>query len=62
MAAAKRWKVEATYRTGAPGTFLVEDHAIEELFELHDWIERGPDWTKLESIVITYVPYKAEAA
>jgi hypothetical protein len=32
------------------------DHQLEELFELHDLIERGPDWNCIESIHIELNP------
>lgn len=46
-----RWKAVATYRT-EHGNVDVE-HSFEELEELHDLIERGPDWNALVNIVIT---------
>lgn len=46
-----RWKVVATYRSEA-GPIDVT-HEVEELFEVHNLIERGPDWNALASIRIT---------
>lgn len=48
----KRWTAVVTYRTNN-GPVDVE-HEIEELEDLHDLIERGPDWNTIVSIVITY--------
>lgn len=47
-----RWKAVAEYRSRA-GIVDVE-HAIEELDELHDLIERGPDWNTLIKITVTF--------
>lgn len=44
----KRWHVLITYLGGNHGESL----DIEELSELHDIIERGPDWNLIESIEI----------
>jgi hypothetical protein len=42
-----RWHVYAEYDdVGVRADF-------EELHELHDWIERGPDWNTLSQITIT---------
>lgn len=46
-----RWKAVATYRT-ANGPVDVE-HFFEELEELHDLIEAGPDWNALVDIRVT---------
>lgn len=46
-----RWKAVATYRT-ENGPIEVE-HEFEELFELHDLIERGPDWDTIIDIKVT---------
>lgn len=45
-----RWKATVTYRTNN-GPLDVE-HSFEELFELHDLIERGPHWDTIERIVV----------
>ncbi|WP_296101214.1 hypothetical protein [uncultured Agrobacterium sp.] len=47
-----RWKAVAEYRSDA-GVVDVE-YAIEELDELHDLIERGPDWNTLIRITVTF--------
>lgn len=47
-----RWKVVAEYRSRS-GVVDVE-HAIEELDELQDLIERGPDWNTLIKITVTF--------
>jgi len=45
-----RWRVKAWYRTDAG---LVDvDHEIMELEDLHDLIERGPNWYGLDHIRI----------
>ena len=46
-----RWKVVATYRS-ENGPVDIQ-HDIEELDELADLIERGPDWGAIEDIRIT---------
>ena len=45
-----RWIVTITYRTDA-GPLPVE-HDIEELHDIHDIVERGPDWNTITSIKI----------
>jgi hypothetical protein len=45
-----RWVATVTYRTQA-GPLAVE-HDIEELRELQNLIERGPDWNTIASIEI----------
>ncbi len=50
MTDVKRWKATATYRH-ANGSEAVE-HFVEELDELSDFIERGPDWNCLEKLVV----------
>jgi len=47
----KRWKAVDTYKL-ATGPVDVE-HDIEELDEIADLIERGPDWNSLIDIRIT---------
>jgi hypothetical protein len=49
-----RWIVTAVYR-GDLGLIDIEFH-IEELNELHDLIERGPDWNCIERISIALNP------
>lgn len=46
-----RWKAIVEYRSEA-GVVDVE-HAIEELVELDDLVERGPDWNALIKITVT---------
>lgn len=46
-----RWKAVVEYRSEA-GIVDVE-HAIAELDELHDLVERGPDWNALIKITVT---------
>src|SRR5580693_520660 len=49
-----RWLAIVKYRTNTGGNEV--DHQFEELFELHDLIERGPDWNCVESIHIQLNP------
>lgn len=45
-----RWQAIVTYRTeGGP---LEVVHDFEELEELHDLIERGPDWNCIIDILV----------
>jgi hypothetical protein len=44
----KRWMAEIYYRTDRP-TNVVE---FEELVELHDLVEMGPNWNEIERIVV----------
>ena len=46
-----RWVARITYRRDTGNEVRVV--SFEELFELHDIIERGPDFYAIESIVIT---------
>ena len=48
-----RWEVTAHYRTD--GNLVGLRFSVEELGEVHDIIEQGPDWQALDSIVIRYV-------
>ena len=45
-----RWNVTVWYRTDNGSIDVM--HAIEELENLHDLIERGPDWNAVERIEI----------
>lgn len=51
MVTGPRWHAIATYR-GTAGPIEVV-HDIEELEELQDLIERGPDWNALIEIKVT---------
>lgn len=61
MSATFRWLVTITYQNEIPsgdGSNLgmtEVDHAIMELSELHNIIERGPSFQTIDSIVIKYV-------
>lgn len=46
-----RWRAVATYRTENGPVDLI--HSFEELAELEEKIENGPDWNTLEKIVVT---------
>lgn len=46
----KRWIAKVTYRS-EHGTVDV-DHEIEELDEIAEIVERGPDWNTIETIEI----------
>ena len=45
----KRWMAEITYRNGDP-PYIVD---FEEITDLHDLIEMGPNWNVIEQIVVT---------
>lgn len=45
-----RWVATCYYRT--TDGLLDVDHGFQELFELHDIIERGPDWHTLDRIEV----------
>ena len=49
-----RWIATVIYR-GDLGPIDVEHH-VEELSELHDLVERGPDWNCIERIEIVLHP------
>lgn len=55
MDPAFRWTATIWYRTerGPNGV----EHDIEELHELHDLVERGPDWRAIERIEIKLERY-----
>jgi hypothetical protein len=44
----QRWMAEITYTDGTPP----EVFAFEELLELQDIIERGPNWNAIDRIVV----------
>tara|TARA_R110002020_G_scaffold150003_4_gene326523 strand:+ start:137 stop:310 length:174 start_codon:yes stop_codon:yes gene_type:complete len=46
-----RWQMSVTYRGADAGPIVVE-YDIEELFEIHDLIERGPDWNTVMNVDI----------
>lgn len=46
-----RWLAEITYMTDA-GQNVVQ-HDVEELEDLHDIVERGPDWNAIDEIKVT---------
>lgn len=52
MKSALRWNCTITYRTDKGP--LDVDHSFMELFELHNIVERGPNFTAIERVVITY--------
>lgn len=45
-----RWIATFFYRTDAG--IIDVDHGFEELDELHDLVERGPDWHTLDRIEV----------
>jgi hypothetical protein len=49
-----RWIATVKYRTDAGLTEV--DYQFEEMFELQDLIERGPDWNCIESVHIELNP------
>ncbi|RXH25842.1 hypothetical protein XH99_22300 [Bradyrhizobium nanningense] len=44
-----RWAAQIEYNNGEPLKVV----AFEELVELHDIVELGPDWHTIDQIVIT---------
>jgi len=44
-----RWMAEIHYNNGEP----LEVVAFEELVELHNIVELGPDWNTIDQIVVT---------
>ena len=46
----KRWSVIILYRTG--GEPLAEHHYVEELSEIEEIVERGPDWNAIMNISV----------
>ena len=54
----KRWLAQITYNDGTPGQSI----AFEELDELRDIIERGPDWNVIHKIVVTLNRRSVEVA
>jgi hypothetical protein len=44
----QRWMAEITYTDGTPPEVV----AVEELFELQEIIERGPNWNVIERIEV----------
>lgn len=48
---APRWHVTIYYRSETGGVDV--EHDIEEIDELHDIVERGPDWNSIDKIVVT---------
>jgi len=47
-----RWRAVVTYRSIKLGQIDVE-HFFEEIEDLHDIVERGPDWNAIERIDVT---------
>ncbi len=53
-----RWHATIYFNSDA-GCIDVE-HDFEELEELHDIVERGPDWNTIDRIVVTLARKTAE--
>lgn len=49
----KRWEYQVLYRIDATTSFVKSDD-IEELMDIHDIVEHGPDWATIEEIRIHY--------
>jgi hypothetical protein len=49
----KRWKVTVTWVKPGGENVFAENHVIEEIFELEDIIEGGPDWSEYKVINIS---------
>lgn len=47
-----RWIAKCYYRNEGTEDLSLQVHDIEEIFELHDKIERGPDWKTLDRVEI----------
>ena len=47
----KRWNVQRTYVVNGVGVTTMEQ--VEEIEEVHDLIEAGPDWNYLVEVKIT---------
>ena len=45
----ERWRAEITYRSERPTKLI----SFEEIQELHDIVEQGPDWNEINHIVVT---------
>jgi hypothetical protein len=45
-----RWLATVFYRSSSG--LVPVDHDVEELHDLHDLVERGPDWNTIEKIEI----------
>ena len=46
----KRWGVIILYRTS--GEPLAEHHSVEEISEIQEIVERGPDWNAIMNISV----------
>lgn len=46
-----RWKAVITYRTDRGPVSIT--YNVEEISELHDIVEGGPDWNVIEDIAVT---------
>ncbi len=58
-AATARWKATIYYRSDH-GLIDVE-HGIEEIEELHEIVERGPDWNTIDKIIVVLDRKASEA-
>lgn len=45
----KRWMAEISYNHGKPAEIV----SFEEIEELHNIVESGPDWNMIAQIIIT---------
>lgn len=45
----KRWSADIKYHNGR-----TDHYQIDELYELQDIVEQGPDWSYMKEIKITY--------
>ena len=52
----KRWMAEITYRDGTKPLFI----EFDEIADLHDIVEMGPNWIFIEQIVVTLNRSSAE--
>jgi hypothetical protein len=52
-----RWLATVTYRSDSSP--IEVEHQFEEIADLHDLVERGPDWNTMEAIVVRLNPHRA---
>jgi len=53
-----RWIATITYHVESGLTEV--DHALEELFEIHDLVEAGPSWDCIEQITLRLNPRRPQ--
>lgn len=53
-----RWIATIDYLVDA-GTVLQVEHHFEEISDLHDFVEKGPNWNAIDKITITLNPHRS---